>query len=185
MDHRESAEPVSVIGERVKALRRRKGLTGAELGNEVTALGLKWDRSIVANVENGRRQSVSVGELLALSIVLDVAPVNLLIPPAGGRYRPAPTVEYDADTVRAWVRGFTPLPGTDTRTFYTETPADEWRDPDLPARAETENEVSRYLVLGMDAARRAGLSLETVLSYIENQWKASDALERGPDGEGV
>ncbi|WP_037870323.1 helix-turn-helix transcriptional regulator [Streptomyces sp. SPB074] len=173
------------IAQRVREARRRKDYTAQQLADQLRALGVAWDRATVTKLETGRRQGVSVVEWLALARALDVAPVHLLVPPSEIRYKPVPAAEYDADAVRAWVRGLAPLPGTNERIFYTETPADEWRDPGLPARAEAENEVSRYLVPGVGAARRAGLSLETVLAYIESQWKVSEALERGSGGEGV
>ena len=41
---------------------------------------MDWTRIVVTKLETGRRQSVSVEELLALAYVLNVAPVHLLVP---------------------------------------------------------------------------------------------------------
>jgi hypothetical protein len=46
----------------------------------MTAAGVRWDRSIVANFENGRRSYVTAEELVTLGEVLDVAPAALLLP---------------------------------------------------------------------------------------------------------
>ncbi|RST13462.1 helix-turn-helix transcriptional regulator [Streptomyces sp. WAC05950] len=183
MDHTDGPGPVETISERTKRLRRRKDWTAAELGARMTDLGVAWDRSIVANLENGRRKSVTVGELLALSLALDVAPIHLLIPLEGGRYRPAPQVEYDAGSVRAWIRGERPLPGTDARTYRTEVPEGEFSDPDLPEQALSENEVSSHLLAGVLAARAAGLGEDQVVEWIRSTWQLQDTLEKGLDGQ--
>jgi transcriptional regulator with XRE-family HTH domain len=112
--------PVDTIRHRVKQLRGHRGWTGAELGTRLTRLGARWDRSIVANFEAGRRRTVSVTELLALAIVFDVAPVNLLVPLDDRPYQVTPTRAENSDLVRSWVRGEQPLPGTDERTYRTE-----------------------------------------------------------------
>lgn len=130
MDHTEGAiDPVANISVRVRELRTRKGWTGAELGKRMTALGSRWDRSIVANLENGRRATVSVSELFALARVFDVAPVHLLVPVQERAFRVAEGEVYPAGRVRDWVRGGTPLPGTDERMFRSEVPLDELPQP--------------------------------------------------------
>ena len=184
MDH--SDEPVSTISTRVKNLRARKRWTGAELGERMTRLGVPWDRSIVANLENGRRKSVSVSELLALSVALDTAPIHLLIPTTEGRYRITPELEQSTARARAWVRGDAPLPGTDTRIFRTEVPEDEFPDADLPESAVLENEVSRHLVAGMEAALETDLTPDDLADYVRRSFTMMRTLHRmkgGGDGE--
>ncbi|NEA78040.1 helix-turn-helix transcriptional regulator [Actinospica acidiphila] len=107
----------------MKQLRGHRGWTAAELGKRVSRHGPRWDRSIVANFEAGRRRTVSVDELLALALVFDVAPVNLLVPVTDEQYRASAIRTVNANDVREWVRGTKPLPGTSTeaqRTFYAE-----------------------------------------------------------------
>ncbi|MEV0209420.1 helix-turn-helix domain-containing protein [Streptomyces sp. NPDC050788] len=126
----EPADPTGTVRARVKELRRRKGLTAAELGEELAKLGVPWNRAIVTNFELGRRPAVSVQEVMALALVLDVAPVNLLVPLDSQPYRVTPEgahVQGSGDVWR-WLRGDRPLPGTQTagaRTFYAEVPAEE------------------------------------------------------------
>lgn len=112
--------PVDTIRTRVKQLRGHRGWTAAELGKRLTAIGIRWDRSIVANFEGGRRRTVSVDELLGLALIFDVSPTNLLVPLHDTTYQVTPTRAEPADLVRAWVRGEQPLPGTDERTFFAE-----------------------------------------------------------------
>ncbi|MGC9381520.1 helix-turn-helix domain-containing protein [Streptomyces sp. MH13] len=121
---------MDVVRARVKELRGRKGWSGAELGAQLDALGVSWNRSVVANFESGRRPAVSVQELLALALVLDVAPVNLLVPLDSMPYRVTlkNTEPQDSVAVWRWMKGEQPLPGTATasaRTFYAEVPAAE------------------------------------------------------------
>lgn len=51
-----------------------------QLADRTAELGLPIQRSVLANLENGRRGSVSVAELLVLAAALDAAPVDLLYP---------------------------------------------------------------------------------------------------------
>lgn len=128
MEHTPEAwDPVDTVRRRVKELRGRKGWTGAELGERMTQLGVPWDRSIVANFENGRRQSVTVSEAFALALVFEVAPVNLLVPLDDRPYRITPERTEPSLEVRAWIRGQAPLPGMDPRLYFTEV---AWSDLD-------------------------------------------------------
>jgi transcriptional regulator with XRE-family HTH domain len=123
----EPRTPVTVVAQRTKELRGRRGWTAAQLGAEVSKHGVQWDRFTVANLENGKRQNVTVQELFALALALGVAPVNLLVPLEDEPYQITPTRAESAATARAWVRGDRPLPGADERTFLAEAPLDELR----------------------------------------------------------
>jgi transcriptional regulator with XRE-family HTH domain len=86
------AEPVTaVIADRVRALRERAGLNQAQLATRMAELGLPWTRLTVVNLEkrasqsrsrDGKgRDSVSVQELMALALALDVPPLLLIADP--------------------------------------------------------------------------------------------------------
>lgn len=119
MKHTEQASPVAVVKERVKELRKAKGLTAAELGEAMAAQGAPWDRSIVANFENGRRATLSVAELFALAIVLDVPPLLLMTPPEG-RVLVAPDISLDAVGLVSWMDGTRGTTGLPTVWFRRE-----------------------------------------------------------------
>jgi hypothetical protein len=86
----------------------------------------------------GRRASVSVAELLALSAVLNCPPVMLMTADERdqadyepGRvvfnYQVTPTVTTDMGHVRAWIRGAITLrEDDDPRQYYAELPVDEF-----------------------------------------------------------
>ncbi|MEV5353283.1 helix-turn-helix domain-containing protein [Streptomyces sp. NPDC052693] len=135
-----SEGPTEVIARRVSALRQRKGLNRQQLGEAMTAAGVEWNRFTVSSLESGKRQNVTVVELLALARVLDVAPVNLLVPVEDEqRFRVTPNEVLPAHRVRPWVRGIVPLPGMDPRIFHTEVPLPElraWSGEDRPVPGE-------------------------------------------------
>jgi hypothetical protein len=92
-------------------------------------LGIKWDRSIVANFEHGRRPYVTVEELLGLAVVLDVAVVHLIVPvenEESDRYQIARGIEVSPAEARAWIRGATPIAEVDPRRFHSQVPAGEF-----------------------------------------------------------
>jgi transcriptional regulator with XRE-family HTH domain len=137
------AWPTRAVARRVREVRVKRGLSGGKLADRMTALGIRWDRSIVANLESGRRGQLSVDELLALAAALNVAPVHLLVAPEDydAPYEVTPEVTYSASGVRAWIRGIHPLGDDgDPREFFAEVPRQEFyavqqgppRKPDEP-----------------------------------------------------
>ncbi len=72
--------------------------------------GIPWNRTTVAKLETGRRETVTVQELLALALVLNVPPVWLLADPEGGSaVAVAEGVEADPWTALLWLTGWQPL----------------------------------------------------------------------------
>ncbi len=74
------SRPSQLVAQQVRRARKRRGWSAQRLAEELQGVGLPWDRTIIANLENGRRNAVSVEELLALSYVLAVPPVLMLVP---------------------------------------------------------------------------------------------------------
>lgn len=70
-----------MIAAQLQHRRKALGLSGRELGERCAQLGFPIHRSVIANLENGRRPVVSVAELLVLAAALDdVPPLRLLAP---------------------------------------------------------------------------------------------------------
>lgn len=67
----------SVMG-RVTEARKKAGLSGAALAQACTEAGLPMPRNVVANLESGRRTTLTVAELATFAHVLDVPLVELL-----------------------------------------------------------------------------------------------------------
>ncbi|WP_203175348.1 helix-turn-helix domain-containing protein [Micromonospora parastrephiae] len=125
--------PHRVIADRMKDLRKKRGWSAAHLAKEMKQVGIGWDRSIVANLELGRRATVTVEELFALAYVLSVAPVHLMVPPVDDDADTRITVVEGWDvppgTARDWIRGEMPFGTADHRRFFAEVPPDEAREP--------------------------------------------------------
>ncbi|MFB9628371.1 helix-turn-helix domain-containing protein [Nonomuraea helvata] len=73
------------VGAQVARLRARPGpdgrrTTAQALADRCGELGLPMDRSVIAKLEKGLRQSITIAELIVLAKALDVAPVRLLFP---------------------------------------------------------------------------------------------------------
>lgn len=169
MSPRESAAgPVATIAQRVKELRGRRGWTAAQLGKALEKHDIRWDRFTVANLENGKRQNVTVQELFALALVLDVSPTNLIVPLDDRMYEVTPTRAESADMVRSWVRGEEPLPGTDERTYRAEVSLSDMRR----AHAATLDDQAQTLV------RMKGISLSDAYRQI------ADRLDQDGGGRG-
>jgi transcriptional regulator with XRE-family HTH domain len=96
----------TVIAGRVKVLRKQARLSGPALASAMKERGFAWNRTTVAKLETGHRESISVQEWLALALVLDVPPVWLLIDPSGRTPTPvAEGVELDPWSALMWMIG--------------------------------------------------------------------------------
>jgi transcriptional regulator with XRE-family HTH domain len=100
-------DPQEVIGDRVRKIREARGMTRDKLAATLQDMGIDWTRLTVNRLEIGRRDNITVKELLALCLALDVAPVDLLVPAhlSDRGYRVAPKLTARAENVREWLRG--------------------------------------------------------------------------------
>jgi transcriptional regulator with XRE-family HTH domain len=134
------ATPSDVVAKRVREVRRRRGLTVAQLAQRCTELGMPGlTEQAIYNLEAGRadkrgrrRRAVTVDELVGLAHVLDVAPVHLLLPlDDTASYQVTATLSEPVPIAREWVRGYFPLAATDERIYFSSVPQSEWRRPSL------------------------------------------------------
>lgn len=68
-------DPRETIGQRVAKYRRLQGWSAQKLADES---GLT--RSVITNIENGRREDLTVNELLAISVALGMAGIAIMLP---------------------------------------------------------------------------------------------------------
>lgn len=114
----------TVIAERVKTLRTQARLSGPALAAAMKERGFAWNRTTVAKLETGHRESVSVAELLALAVILGVPPVWLLADPQAGTPVPiAGGIVVDPWSALLWLTGHQPLeePGGDAWATAQDT----------------------------------------------------------------
>lgn len=92
-------------------IRRERGLSGAQLADRMSDLGFtEMTRSVIANVETGRREYLTVDELGAFAIALNVSLIQLLTPYSGEVLVTPKTEPMAAGWLESWVRGETPWP---------------------------------------------------------------------------
>lgn len=107
----EALTPTQHFAKSVRRHRIANGWTQPELADECKQLGLDWDRSIIANVEAGRRASVTVHEVTVLGRVFRVPPILLLFPfDQVERVMLPKDVEVAAWDAVAWFTGRAPFP---------------------------------------------------------------------------
>lgn len=70
----------AAIGKRVEHYRLKNKMTVQAVADACADMGVPLDRSVIAKLEKGLRQGVSVGELIALGKALGVPPVLLTFP---------------------------------------------------------------------------------------------------------
>lgn len=94
------------VGERVRHYRGQAGLSAQKLSERCDELGHKIERAVIANIERGARQSITLAELLVLARALRVPPVALIVPlGAGEPFEVLPAELTDTWTAAKWVGG--------------------------------------------------------------------------------
>ncbi len=122
--------PSDAVAGRIREARKRRGWTSAETAARCTARGYRMSAAVLANIESGRpdlngarRRDITIDELFALAAALDVPPVALMgLPEDHGHSAVSltATVAIDnSDDLLLWIRGDKPLPGTDSRVYFT------------------------------------------------------------------
>lgn len=103
----EQVSVMQVVARRVQELRQRRGWSAQKLADRCADAGFPGiKRQVITNLENGRRESISLDEVLGLAYVLD-APALLLFLPLDGRseLRLSPTVAMSDLLAFTWVTG--------------------------------------------------------------------------------
>jgi transcriptional regulator with XRE-family HTH domain len=69
-----------VVAGEVRRYREKRRMSTQRLDERTAELGMRIPRSVLANLESGRRNTVSAAEILVLAAALDVPPALLLLP---------------------------------------------------------------------------------------------------------
>jgi transcriptional regulator with XRE-family HTH domain len=69
-----------VVADEVRRYREKRKMSTQRLDERTAELGMRIPRSVLANLESGRRNTVSAAEILVLAAALDVSPALLLFP---------------------------------------------------------------------------------------------------------
>jgi transcriptional regulator with XRE-family HTH domain len=129
----EGAPQTALIMAVVKTARVIRGWSATRLAEEMTAAGVPWDRSVVANLENGRRKTLRVHELMTLAYVLDVdSPLDLLVPMVSATYPLTPDIQWPTQMVREW-------------SWKDQPPPRRWQAMSVAERQKWEIERAKFL----------------------------------------
>jgi transcriptional regulator with XRE-family HTH domain len=69
-----------LVAREIRRYRDERKISAQQLADRTAELGMEIPRSVLANLESGRRDTVAVPELLVLAAALQVAPIELLCP---------------------------------------------------------------------------------------------------------
>lgn len=106
-----SATVVNTVAQQVRRYRKKQGLTAHGLADRTGELGFPVPRNVIANLENGRREAVSITELLVLARALNV-PLLVLLFPVGTveAVEPTPGEQVSPWEALRWASGEASLP---------------------------------------------------------------------------
>jgi transcriptional regulator with XRE-family HTH domain len=108
-----SARLVRVVAGEIKRHRERFNWSAQRLADETAKLGHPIQRSVLANLESGRRETVTVPELLILAEALEVSPLELLLPLGqADTIEILPGIEVSVLSALMWIESGNPLVDT-------------------------------------------------------------------------
>ena len=94
------------VAESIDYWRSHRGWSAQKLADRCDKLGMAIPRNTIDNLENGRRTTITVGELLVLSEALGVPPILLLVPYGrADTVEVLPGVEGSVTLAAAWIEG--------------------------------------------------------------------------------
>lgn len=70
----------ATIAREVRRHRQARGMSAQQLADKCAEVGMPLQRTVISNIENGRRGNVSVAEVLVLAAALEVPPAALIFP---------------------------------------------------------------------------------------------------------
>ncbi|MET8765820.1 helix-turn-helix transcriptional regulator [Streptomyces sp. NPDC004658] len=105
------------VAREVRRHRQAQGLSAQQLSDRCSELGMPIQRSVLANLESGRRTTVTIAEVLVLAAALNVPPA-LLVFPVGRAEEVEMLPGFQAETLEAvdWFAGIKPR---DARTPFS------------------------------------------------------------------
>lgn len=68
-----------IVGLNLRALRDQRGMSALDVENRTIELGFRIPRAVIANIENVRRQFVSVDELDVFAKVFNIEPWSMAL----------------------------------------------------------------------------------------------------------
>lgn len=160
-----------VAGE-VRRLRGKEhaALSAAKLADRTYDIGYGISRSVVADLENGRKKSLDVPELLVLAAALGVSPVQLVYPDLPkGNVEVLPGLDQESHDALRWFSGEAGLmkPTDDWAEDESGEPIGVWAREQFDPRNDRVSIVREWLQ-ALQAMRKARVQLRNGLSKKES-----------------
>ncbi|MBY3988802.1 helix-turn-helix transcriptional regulator [Rhodococcus fascians] len=180
-----------VAGE-VRRLRGKdhSAMSAAKLADRTVDIGFGISRSVVADLETGRKKSIDVPELLVLAAALGVSPAQLLFPDLPkGRVEVLPGLEQESHDALRWFSGEAGLlkPSPDWTDADTQASVRMWVREQFDPRNDRVG-ITREWLQSLQTMRRARVQLRNGLSKSESaehietmQMAYEDARRRSED----
>ncbi|MFD5050842.1 helix-turn-helix domain-containing protein [Streptomyces tendae] len=94
------------VAREVRRHRQAKGLSAQQLSERCSSLGMPIQRSVLANLESGRRTTVTIAEVLVLAAALEIPPTSLIVPVGyEEEFEALPGVRGESYDWALWVAG--------------------------------------------------------------------------------
>ncbi|MGF0308905.1 helix-turn-helix domain-containing protein [Rhodococcus sp. IEGM1428] len=156
-----------VAGE-VRRLRGKdhSAMSAAKLADRTEEIGYGISRSVVADLETGRKKSIDVPELLVLAAALGVSPAQLVFPDLPrGKVEVLPGLDQESHDALRWFSGEAGLmrPSTDWSERGDEEPMDVWVREQFDPKNDRVGLVREWLQ-ALQAMRRARVQMRNGLS---------------------
>jgi transcriptional regulator with XRE-family HTH domain len=156
-----------VAGE-VRRLRGKEhsALSAAKLADRTFDIGFGISRSVVADLETGRKKSIDVPELLVLAAALGVSPAQLVFPDLPrGKVEVLPGLDQESHDALQWFSGEAGLmkPSGDWSEPDTNQPAEVWVREQFDPRNDRVG-IAREWLQALQAMRRARVQMRNGLS---------------------
>ncbi|MCC8930382.1 helix-turn-helix domain-containing protein [Rhodococcus sp. I2R] len=176
-----------IMGE-VRRLRGKEhsALSAAKLAERTTDIGFGISRNVLAELENGRKKSVDVAELLVLAAALGVSPAQLMFPDLPkGEVEVLPGLPQESHDALRWFSGeaglLKPSPGwSDTEN---EEPVEMWVREQFDPKNDRVS-ITREWLQALQTMRRAraqlriGLTTKESAEHVETMQMAYEDARR-------
>jgi transcriptional regulator with XRE-family HTH domain len=184
-----AARLAQVVAQQVQRLRAAQRISAQKLAEATADLGHPVPRSVIANLESGRREAVSIAEVLVLARALGVPPLELIFPlgQEGGRtIEVLPNTVVGTWTAAQWFTGERPF-AVDTGGEWStdEGDLDRWHDSAVrlfrlhqdyidqwdDARRRVDRARAQAAAAGDEGVRAAAAAEEGVYRSVMDAWE--------------
>jgi transcriptional regulator with XRE-family HTH domain len=154
---------LAVAGE-VRRHRQAKGWSAQQLSERCAEVGMPIQRSVLANMESGRRTTVTIAEILVLAAALEIPPVSLIYPVGYEvTFEGLPGAVRDTYEWAFWMTGEDPLtPSPDSKLAEVAEAVRLLKSNPLNMARQIEREMRTYLNAFQLYTERMEQSLQSV-----------------------